>query len=114
MNTLDPQSVIVTKRIVATESFPDDAERHTAPLDTQAVMLQSALRVRALSFYTRVGPRRSAKPLPATVHLAPIAVIPEATQFDLRTLRFAVLWLLGFAAVSALAVWAVGVAEVTL
>jgi hypothetical protein len=114
VNDLDPQAVIVTKRIVATETFPDDTEFYTGPLDIEAVMLESALRVRTISFYTRVGPRRSAKPLPALTHLAPVAVVPKATQFDLRTLRISALWLVGFAVVSALAVWAVGFAEMSL
>jgi hypothetical protein len=114
MNDLDPQAVIVTKRIVATETFPDNAELLTSPLDVEALMLESALRVRALSFYTRVGPRRSAKPMPAVLHLAPVAVVPKTTQLGLRTLRISALWLLGFAAVSALAAWAVGIAEVSL
>jgi hypothetical protein len=114
VNDLDPQAIIVTKRIIATETFPDDADFLTGPLDIEAVMLESALRVRAVNFYTRVGPRRSAKPLPAVLHLATVAVIPKATQFDLRTLRISALWLLGFSAVSAFAVWAVGIAEVSL
>jgi hypothetical protein len=114
MNDLDPQAIIVTKRIVATETFPDAAEFFTGPVDIEAVMLESALRVRAVNFYARVGPRRSGRPMPAALHLAPVAVIPKATQFDLRTLRVAALWLIGFVAVSAMAAWAVGIAEMTL
>lgn len=106
MNDIDPQAVIVTNRIVATETFPDEAEFHTAPVDIEAVMLEASLRVRATSFYGRIGPRRSAKPLPASAHLAQVAVIPKATQFDTRTWRSMAIWLTAFAAVSALAAWA--------
>lgn len=71
MNDLDPQAVIV-KASVPSET-PDDADFGTATVPIEAVVLEAALKVRARSWYPRVGPRRSGKPLPAKAHLAPMA-----------------------------------------
>lgn len=71
VNDLDPQAVIV-KASVPSE-VPDDADFGTAPVAIEAVVLEAALKVRTRSWYPRVGPRRSGKPLPATAHLAPSA-----------------------------------------
>lgn len=114
MNDLDPQAVIGKSAVVFSDANEDDAEFHTGPLDVEALLLEASLKVRAVSFYPNVGPRRSAKPVPATAHVAPVAVIPDAVKGDAQAMRRSFITMAVFAGLAGISAWLVLVTEVFL